>query len=46
MISIHKGWDTGSRSDSTLGDLCIKSKEKKTKQIKTKSTKFGRVTCF
>lgn len=34
MISIQKWWDTGSRSDSTLRDLCIKSKEKKTEQIK------------
>lgn len=34
MISIHKGWGAGSRSDSTLRDLCIKSKEKKTEQIK------------
>lgn len=34
MISIQKRWDTGSRSDSILRDLCIKSKEKKTKQIK------------
>lgn len=36
MISMHKVWDTGSRSDSTLRDLCTKSKEKKAKQIKNK----------
>lgn len=46
MISIHKGWDTGSRSDSTLRDLCIKSKEKKTKQIKNKIHKIWKSNLF
>lgn len=46
MIFIHKGCDTGSRSDSPLRDLCIKSKEKKIKQIKNKIHRIWKSKLF